>query len=184
MVKKNAFTEVIRMKPNLTLIGMPGAGKSTIGIILAKMLSFNFVDTDLLIQISQQKSLQRIIDESGHLNLRRIEEREILNMSVAKHVIATGGSAVYSEPAMAHLREISEVIFLRVDYQEILKRIHNFNTRGIARSKDQNFLELYNERQVLYEKYAGTTIDSTGLDQEEIAGIIARDYTQRHCQAI
>jgi len=183
VVKKTYFTKVVRMKPNLTLIGMPGAGKSTVGIILAKMLSFNFVDTDILIQISQQKSLQRIIDESDHLNLRRIEEREILNMSVTRHVIATGGSAVYSESAMAHLREISEITFLKVDYHEILKRIHNFKTRGIARSKDQSFLDLYNERQVLYEKYAGTTIDCTGLDQEEIAGIIARDYIQRHCQA-
>ncbi|MDU0459484.1 MAG: shikimate kinase [Geobacteraceae bacterium] len=164
------------MKPNLTLIGMPGAGKSTVGIILAKMLSFNFVDTDLLIQISQQKSLQRIIDESGHLNLRRIEEREILNMSVAKHVIATGGSAVYSEPAMAHLREISKVIFLKVDYQEILKRIHNFKTRGIAKSKDQTFLELYNERQILYERYADSTIDCFGLDQEKLADRIAKNY--------
>lgn len=164
------------MKPNLTLIGMPGAGKSTVGIILAKMLSFNFVDTDILIQLSQQKSLQRIIDESDHLNLRRIEEREILNMSVAKHVIATGGSAVYSEPAMAHLREISKVIFLKVDYQEILKRIHNFKTRGIAKSKDQTFLELYNERQILYERYADSTIDCCGLDQETLADRIAKNY--------
>jgi shikimate kinase len=164
------------MKPNLTLIGMPGAGKSTVGIILAKMLSFGFMDTDILIQVSQRKSLQQIMDESDHLNLRNIEEREILNIDVAGHVIATGGSAAYSEKAMTHLQAISEIVFLRVGYEEILKRIHNVATRGIAKSKDQTLLDLYNERQLLYERYAESTIDCAGLDQEEIATIIARNY--------
>lgn len=167
------------MKPNLTLIGMPGAGKSTVGIILAKLLSYGFVDTDVLIQISQQKSLQQILDESDHLNLRNIEEREILNLNVAKHVIATGGSAAYSAKAMTHLQAISEITFLKVDYEEILKRIRNFKTRGIAKSKDQTFLDLYNERQVLYERYADQTIDCSGLDQEEIAGRIAESYINK-----
>lgn len=167
------------MKPNLTLIGMPGAGKSTVGIILAKMLAFGFVDTDVLIQIRHKKSLQQIIDESDHLNLRKIEEEEILKINLENHVIATGGSAVYSEMAMTYLQSISEVIFLKVDFEEILRRIHNIKTRGIAKAKDQTFLDLYNERQLLYECYAQTTVDCTGLDQEEIAEQIARNYIQK-----
>ena len=157
------------MKPNLTLIGMPGAGKSTVGIILAKNLSFGFIDTDVLIQINQQKSLQHIIDESDHLNLRAIEEHEIMKLNIKNHIIATGGSAAYSTNAMSHLLNISKVIFLEVGFEEIKKRIHNFKTRGIAKSKNQTFRELYDERQFLYKKYAEITIDCNRSDQEEIA---------------
>ncbi len=101
------------MRSNLTLIGMPGAGKSTIGIVLAKHMSLGFIDTDVLIQINQQKSLQEIIDESDYLNLRKIEEEEILKINIKNHVIATGGSAIYSKSTMRHLRDISMVIFLQ-----------------------------------------------------------------------
>lgn len=113
------------MKSNLTLIGMPGAGKSTIGIILAKFLSFGFIDTDVFIQINQQKSLQQIIDESDHLTLRKIEEKEILKLNIESHIIATGGSVAYSEKAMAHLLNISKVIFLKVDYELIRVKSDN-----------------------------------------------------------
>jgi shikimate kinase len=157
------------MKSNLTLIGMPGAGKSTVGIILAKNLSFGFIDTDVLIQINQQKSLQQIIDESDHLNLRTIEEKEIMKLNIKNHVIATGGSATYSTNAMSHLLNISKVIFLEVSFEEIKRRIHNFKTRGIAKSENQTFRELYDERQYLYKKYAEITINCNRLDQEEIA---------------
>jgi shikimate kinase len=167
------------MKPNLTLIGMPGAGKSTVGIVLAKVLSFGFVDTDILIQIRQKKSLQQIMDESDHLNLRKIEEKEILLLNISHYVIATGGSAVYSEKAMSHLHAVSKIYFLKVDYEGILKRIRNFKTRGIAKSKDQTFQELYNERQLLYERYADATIDCSDLDQEEIAYQIANNYLEK-----
>ena len=101
------------MKTNLTLIGMPGAGKSTVGIILAKNLGLGFIDTDVLIQINRQQTLQQILDASDHLNLRRIEEEEILKLNITRHVIATGGSAAYSEKAMAHLQRISTIIFCR-----------------------------------------------------------------------
>lgn len=161
------------MKTNITLIGMPGAGKSTIGIILAKLLAWGFVDTDILIQTRQQKALQQIIEESGHLHLRQIEEEEILQLQVNHHVIATGGSAVYSAKAMAHLQEISTIIFLEVCYDELLRRIHNFDSRGIARAKGQSFQGLFNERQLLYKKYAEVTIDGNDLDQEEIAAKIS-----------
>ncbi len=156
----------------MTLIGMPGAGKSTIGIILAKYMSLGFIDTDVLIQINQQKSLQEIISESDYLNLRKIEEEEILKINIQNHVIATGGSAVYSRSAMSHLRDISMIIFLKVEYEEIKKRIRNFKSRGIAKHKDQTFRDLFNERQILYHKYAELVIDCNDLDQEEIAEII------------
>ena len=161
------------MKSNLTLIGMPGAGKSTVGIILARDLSFGFIDTDVLIQINQQKSLQQILDESDHLNLRKIEEHEIMKLNIRKHVIATGGSAAYSTNAMSHLLNISKVIFLEVSFEEIERRIHNFKTRGIAKLKDQTFRDLYDERQSLYKKYAEIIIDCNQSDQEEIAMRIA-----------
>jgi len=162
------------MKSNLTLIGMPGAGKSTIGIILAKNLSMGFIDTDILIQINQQKSLQQILDGSDHLHLRAIEASEILKLNVSGHVIATGGSAAYSYPAMTHLQLISTVVFLEVSFAEIKRRIRNFATRGIAKAAHQTFAQLFDERQVLYKKYAEITISCDGLDQEDVALEIAR----------
>ncbi|MFH2067207.1 MAG: shikimate kinase [Pseudomonadota bacterium] len=161
------------MKTNITLIGMPGAGKSTIGIILAKYLTYGFIDTDILIQINHQKSLQEIMDENDYLVLRNIEEQEILKLNIQHHVIATGGSAVYSPKAMQHLSKISKIIFLQVDYEEINRRIHNFEQRGVAKREDQTFEELFAERKILYEQYSELTIDCSNLDQEQIAGVIA-----------
>ncbi len=160
---------------NVTLIGMPGAGKSTIGIILAKYLACGFIDTDILIQINHQKSLQQILDETGYMNLRRIEEMEILKLNIDNHVVATGGSAVYSEKAMAHLQKISTIVFLEVAAHVLEKRIHNYATRGIAKSSGQSFTQLFDERQSLYEKYADIVIDCAAMDQEEIAELIYRD---------
>ena len=151
---------------------MPGAGKSTIGIILAKKLGLGFIDTDVLIQINQQKTLQEIINESDHLNLRDLEEKEILKINIENHVVATGGSVVYSEKAMAHLLNISKVIFLETNFEVIKNRIRNFETRGIAKANNQSFEELFKERQVLYNKYAEFTIDCNVLDQEKIAAQI------------
>jgi shikimate kinase len=162
------------MKSNLTLIGMPGSGKSTIGVILAKNLGLGFIDTDVLIQINRQKPLQQIIDENDHLYLRAVEEEEILKINITNHVIATGGSVAYSEKAMSHLLGISRVIFLEVNFEEIKKRIHNFATRGIAKSKNQSFKELFEERQVLYKKYAEITVNCNESDQEELALQIAQ----------
>ena len=165
------------MKSNVTLIGMPGSGKSTVGIILAKGLSFGFIDTDVLIQINRGKSLQNIIDESDYLNLRKIEEEEILKINIDKHVIATGGSAVYSEKAMSHLQDISNIIYLDAEIDVIKSRIYNFETRGIAKSKTQTFQDLFDERQVLYRKYAEFTVDCNKLNQEEVAELIFTKLT-------
>jgi shikimate kinase len=169
------------MKSNVTLIGMPGAGKSTTGIILAKYLSFGFLDTDVLIQVNRKKSLQDIIDESGYLTLRKIEEEEILRINVENNVIATGGSAVYSSKAMSHCQDISTIVFLAVAFETILHRIHNFDTRGIVKAENQTFRDLFEERQVLYEKYAEWTIDCSNMTQEETAEIISKKMAAKRC---
>ena len=156
-------------KSNITLIGMPGAGKSTIGIILAKYLTFGFIDTDVLIQINHQKSLQEIMDAHDYLTLRQIEEQEILKLNIQRHIISTGGSAVYSPKAMKHLAAISRIIFLEVDFAEITRRIHNFEQRGIAKREDQSFESLFEERKILYEQYAELTIPCRNLDQDQVA---------------
>jgi shikimate kinase len=161
------------MRNNITLIGMPGAGKSTTGIILAKNCGLGFIDTDVLIQINHQKTLQRILDKSGFMTLRDIEEKEILKLNIGNHVIATGGSAVYSEKAMEHLLSISTVVFIQISLQQVRKRVQNFDTRGIAKAKDQSLEELFRERQQLYKKYARITVDGNAVTQEILAVKIA-----------
>ena len=163
---------------NITLIGMPGAGKSTTGVILAKLLSFDFMDTDLLIQVNHKRALQDIVDREGHIYLRQVEEEEILMISPEKHVIATGGSAVYSEKAMTHLKSISTVVFLRAGFDVIEKRINNFDQRGIAKARGQSFKDLFLERQPLYEKYAEIEIDCSHLSQESAAELIYEKWSQ------
>ncbi|MDC7222069.1 MAG: shikimate kinase [Spirochaetales bacterium] len=165
------------MKTNISLIGMPGAGKSTVGIILAKNMGYGFIDSDVLIQINQQKTLQEIMDQTGHLNLRAVEEREISRINLERHIISTGGSAVYSEKAMTHLAQISHIVFLDVTIENLRKRIHNFESRGIAKNENQSFEELFDERMKLYRKYAHITIDSNKLNQEELAIKIANSVS-------
>ncbi|MGM0444678.1 MAG: shikimate kinase [Fibrobacterota bacterium] len=160
------------MKSNITLIGMPGAGKSTVGIILAKLYAWGFVDTDVLIQINQQETLQDILDRDGHLALRTIEEEELQKLNVTNHVIATGGSAVYGPRAMEHLKEISHIVYLYADLEEIARRIPNFHTRGIARRPDQSLEQLFDERQQLYQKYADITVNTVGKSLDTIANEI------------
>lgn len=168
---------------SLILIGMPGAGKSTLGVILAKTLAKDFVDTDLLIQTQENRPLQEIIDTDGYLALRAIEEKTLLNMHYPNHVIATGGSAVYSESAMHHLRHFGPIIFLDVPLPELLNRITDFETRGLARHPNQSFSDLFNERRVLYQRYATITVDCSKKSQEQILSEIifeeAESYTEK-----
>jgi len=147
---------------------MPGAGKSTVGDILAKQTSRDFVDTDLLIQTSQERTLQNIVDTDGDAFLRKIEENVLLGLSVQNHVIATGGSAIYSDCAMAHLKLGGLVIFLDVDLPTLESRVHDFRTRGLAKRPDQDLADLFHERFTLYRKYADVTINCAGLTQEEV----------------
>jgi shikimate kinase len=164
-----------RRTSNFVLIGMPGSGKSTVGVILAKKTSRDFVDTDLLIQRSQERKLQDIVDHDGYAALRNIEERILLDLSVHSHVIATGGSAVYSDQAMAHLKSDGLVIFLDVDLATLESRIPDFSTRGLAKRPEQSLPELFDERFGLYTKHADITIKCDGLTQEEVCEIIIQE---------
>ncbi len=157
---------------NIVLIGMPGSGKSTAGIVLAKMISCGFVDTDILIQVSQGRSLQDIVNMEGYMVLRQIEERILLNLRCCNHVIATGGSAVYSYPAMKYLKSRGVIVFLEVDLPVLKSRIHNLETRGLAKRPDQTFADLYAERCNLYKKYADMTIECGDRNQEEVCAVI------------
>ena len=151
---------------------MPGAGKSTVGVVLAKKLSLAFVDTDILIQARRGRSLQQILDSAGYKMLRRLEEQEILHLQAENSVIATGGSAVYSARAMKHLQRISTIVFLDLPYADICRRIHDFDTRGIACAPEQSFAELYTERGQLYRTYADVTLSAPDATQDEVADLI------------
>jgi shikimate kinase len=162
-------------KSNIILIGMPGAGKSTVGVILAKMTSHDFVDTDLLIQTSQKRSLQDIVDKDGHMALRKIEEDVILGINYRDYIIATGGSAVYSDSAMAHLKSDGIAVFLNVDLVTLQSRVHDFETRGLAKRPDQSLTDLFEERYRLYVKHADVIVDCAGLSQEDVCMKIIKE---------
>lgn len=147
---------------------MPGSGKSTVGIILAKAIAKDYIDTDVLIQVTEGKPLQQIIDESDHMNLRAIEEKILLTLNCENKVIATGGSAAYSDKAMKHLEQTSIIIFLNVSLLELEQRITNFHERGIAMGSEQTFLDLFNERFPLYQKYADIVIECQDCGQEKV----------------
>jgi len=156
-------------RSNVVLIGMPGSGKSTVGVILAKQSARDFIDTDVVIQTLKGASLQDIVDRDGYMALRKIEEETLLEISVRNHVIATGGSAVYSEAAMAHLRSIGFVVLLDTDLPTLKARIHDFGTRGLAKSPGQSLGELYEERAPLYRRYADLVVQCEDLTHEEIS---------------
>lgn len=162
---------------NVVLIGMPGSGKSTVGVVLAKRLSYDFVDTDVLIQVDNQRSCQDIVDSDGHIALRKIEEVTLLKLDVQNTVISTGGSAVYSEEGMTHLKSLSFCIFLDASLETLEKRITNFATRGIAKRVDQSFADVYAERFQLYTRYADMTIKSDDKSVEQVCEEIALALT-------
>lgn len=153
---------------NIALVGMPGSGKSTVGVSLAKRLSRDFVDTDLLIERSQGRKLQHILDMDGYGELRRIEEDILLDLQVQNHIIATGGSVVYSQPGMIHLKSISTIVFLDVELSALRSRIKNWDSRGIAKRPEQSFEDLFRERHELYSRYADVTIEGAGLSKEDV----------------
>lgn len=161
-----------RKPSNIILIGMPGSGKSTVGVVLAKCASMAFVDTDILIQCSTGRSLQDIVDRDGHMALRTIEEKVLLDLRCRHHVIATGGSAVYSRAAMEHLKSDGLAVFLEVDLATLRSRIHDYETRGLAKRPDQSFEELFAERSSLYADYADLTLHCSGLSVAEVCSAI------------
>jgi shikimate kinase len=158
----------MKSKSNIILIGMCGAGKSTVGVLLAKALGRYFLDTDVYIQAFENKSLQQIIDEKGLEEFCRIEEGHIICIDLENAVIATGGSVVYSEQAMQHLSWDGFVVHLDLPFDEIQRRVTNLYTRGVVMEKGQTLENLYKNRQKLYEKYAELTINCSGKTHEQI----------------
>ena len=145
---------------NVVLIGMPGSGKSTIGVLLAKNLSCQFLDSDLVIQEKIGSRLQDYIDKYGSAAFDEMEDQVNAGIDVENTVIATGGSAVYGENAMRHFKEIGTVVYLRVSFEDLLERSPNFESRGISIPEGMTFQDLYNERIPLYERYADITVDA------------------------
>lgn len=162
----------------ITLIGMPSSGKSTIGVVLAKMAGMRFLDGDLLIQEKTGKRLMDLIAEYGDDGFREIEDRICAGIEAENTVIAPGGSVVYGENAMKHLKSLGPVVYLKLSYPAVRRRVGNLLNRGVTMKKGQTFRQLYDERCILYGKYADIVIDETGLSirqtAEEILSAVGR----------
>ena len=159
-------------KTNIVLIGMPGSGKSTVGRILSKRTGMSQVDTDVLIERSENMKLQDIIDKNGLERFAQIEEAVLLELDLKNYIVSTGGSAVYYPKAMEHLKESSTIVYLKTPLSKLLRNIRNMDSRGISVKPGQTFEDLYNERCPLYEKYADVTVSTEGLIPPSIAARI------------
>ena len=157
---------------NIVLIGMPGCGKSTVGVVLAKALGMDFIDSDLLIQRSQNKRLHQIIEQVGDEGFRAIENQVNAAIDADNCIIATGGSVVYGAEAMAHLRSIGQVVYLCLSYEQIEERLGDLHARGVSMKPSQTLRDLYGERTPLYERYAHETIHCDGLRLREVVAEI------------
>ena len=165
-------------KNNIILIGMPASGKSTMGVILAKILGYNFIDSDILIQETDGRNLPQIIEDEGIEGFIEIENRINAGIETEKTVIATGGSVVYGKEAMDHFKNIGRIIYLKVDMDVLTKRLHHTKQRGVVMQDGQSLIALYNERGPLYEKYADIVVEE-GRDgfEEVIAKILSKMST-------
>jgi len=161
-------------KENIILIGMSGAGKSTLGVLLAKAAGMDFIDTDILIQQAEKRMLQDIVDKEGVENFLSLEERIVSAVRAEHTVIATGGSVVYSDKAMEVLKKQGRVVYLHVEYDNLISRITNINTRGIVYRKGNTLREVYDERLPLYERYADITVNCSRLNMEECVRAILK----------
>lgn len=159
-------------KDNIVLIGMPGVGKSTVGVVLAKNMGYSFVDSDLLIQEQEGKLLHEIIEEQGRDGFHAVENAVNSAIGVRRSVIATGGSVVYGKEAMVHLKEIGTVVYLSLPLEELAERLGDLNERGVSIRAGQTLEELLEERRPLYEAYADVTIDCEGKSIREIVQMI------------
>jgi shikimate kinase len=161
-------------KQNLILIGMPGAGKSTIGVLLAKRLGVSFLDTDILMQTGEGCYLQETIADHGLDGFRNIEERYLLSVPPDCGVVATGGSAVYSRKAMAHLKFLGRAVYLQIDLVPLKDRLGNLDERGVLRMPGQTIDMLYAERCPLYERFADMTITTAGVTPDQVVTQVLR----------
>ncbi len=161
------------MKNNIILIGMPGSGKSTVGVVLAKKLGFQFIDSDLVIQEQSGKLLYQLIEELGEAGFLVLENKINAQIQADKSVIATGGSAVYGEEAMRHFKKTGTVVYLKLPYEELEVRLGDLHKRGVVIKKGSSLRELYEERIPLYEKYADITVDCSGTDLRNVMELIA-----------
>lgn len=152
---------------NIIFIGMPAVGKSTVGVVLAKRLGYRFVDTDILIQEKEGRLLKEIIAEKGVQGFLEVEDRINASVEAERTVISPGGSIVYCENAMKHYKEIGTVVYLKISYDIINKRLKNARNRGVVLRDGQTFRDLYEERTALFEKYADVTVCEDGLNLEE-----------------
>jgi shikimate kinase len=155
-------------KRNVILIGMPGAGKSTIGVLLAKRLGVSFLDSDILMQTGEGCYLQETIAVHGISGFRSIEESYLLSVPPDCGVVATGGSAVYSEKAMAHLRSLGPAVYLQTDLLTLKDRLDNLEERGVLRMPGQTIDMLYDERYPLYERFADLTVSTAGVTPDQV----------------
>ncbi|MBE5964251.1 MAG: shikimate kinase [Lachnospiraceae bacterium] len=157
------------MDKSVILIGMPGVGKSTVGVVLAKRLGYNFVDADIVIQKREGRLLKDIIATDGINTFIEIENAANLSIELSKNVIATGGSAIYCKEAMERYFENAIVVYLKIDMEELLVRLGSLDERGVVIKDGQTFEKLYEERCALYEKYAHVTLEVKGLSLRETA---------------
>ena len=152
---------------NIILIGMPASGKSTVGVVVAKRLGYEFVDTDLLIQKQEKKLLKEIIAEKGNEGFLEIENQVNRDLNIDGAVISPGGSVVYCQEAMEHFKQIGTVVYLKAPFEEINRRISNAKNRGVVLKEGQTLKDLYDERVKLFEKYADLTVEEDGSSLEE-----------------
>lgn len=158
----------MKTKNNITLIGMPAVGKSTVGNLLARKIGFDFLDSDDLIQTREQKTLSRIITEKGLDRFLQIEENHIVGIACSNHVIATGGSVVYSRKAMDHLCRTSTIIYLSIDLDTLLTRLGDITSRGVAIGQGKSIEDLYKERSPLYDTYSDIKIECGSMTAEQV----------------
>ncbi|WP_313259450.1 shikimate kinase [Lacrimispora sp.] len=149
---------------NITLIGMPASGKSTVGVLLAKRLGYSFVDVDIVIQEQEGRLLKEIIEKEGQEGFLAVENRINAGLNVRHSVIAPGGSVIYGKEAMEHLKEIGTVVYLKLSYESVEERLGDLADRGVVLKDGMTLRDLYEERVPYYEKYSDITIDENGLD--------------------
>lgn len=161
-------------KRNIILVGMPAAGKSTLGVLLAKQLRYNFADSDIAIQVENDGTLAELIAAHGNDALLAMEAKVLGEIRPTRTVLATGGSAVYSADAMAHLKTTGPVVYLRVAYDEVARRVGDVVARGVVMPAGYTFRDLYDERCALYERYADVVVDTTGVSTGRSTDLVAR----------